>query len=429
MLVTFGRANGARRASSCAVVAECARPCLTRYARCITVALGVSLWLAASPDAGAQQPLNVRGTLVRQTLGGVQPVANTRVTLHRVNSRQAGAIDSIMSDVRGGFAFRVRDPDSTSMYLTSARYSGIAYFSPPAQAGQPNAPARIVVYDTTSADVRLQLQGRHFVVSAPSVSGVRSVIDVLEIENDTVLTRVPGAGNRATYSVLLPDGVRGVRESQGEIGDGAVESRNGRAELFAPLSPGLRQLVLTYELAPDVFPLAIPLERSVAVLEVLLEEPGATADGAGLADKGSVVVDGKTFRRYLGASTSANAVLTLGVAAGSGRTATPAWLLPLGLTLVTLGALLAFARRQPGSRSRAIDEHRARPESPRTASMPAASGRLDSATRLACRVAAVDATLDGTPAPNDAARRDLQQYRALMKGELVRVLAERTTPR
>ncbi|MBK6842185.1 MAG: hypothetical protein IPG88_07765 [Gemmatimonadetes bacterium] len=359
-------------------------------ARAVARAVGAGVLALVATVGGArrvqaQAPLSVRGSVVRQTLDGTRVVSRELVTLHRVNSREAGPIDSMTTDAKGTFAFRVASPDSLSMYLASARYGGIAYFSQPMQAGQvAGGPSEIVVYDTTSADVRLQLQGRHLVVSSPNADGVRSVIDVLEIENDTVVTRVAGAGNRATYSLLLPDGARNVRASQGEMSDGAVEVREGRADVYAPLSPGLRQLVLTYELPASVFPVSVPLERDVSVLEVLLEEPGATAEGGGLKSQGGVTVDGKTFTRYLGQSAPATAVVTLGVAKGIGGTSVPTWVLPLVLSLVTLGVILVVARRAPAlaraiARARGVANHRGgrRAESLDGADAGAGDGRID----------------------------------------------------
>jgi len=398
---------------------------------------GVLLLLAglvpAHGTARAQAPLAVEGTLEKQSVAGSRTVARERVTLHRVNARDAGPIDSVLTDAQGRFRFRVVVPDTQSMYLVSARYGGIAYFSQPLQVGPPVSQAEILVYDTTSVDVPLQLQGRHFVVSAPSAEGARSVIDVLEISNDTILTRVPGSANRPTYSLLLPGGARNVRATQGDISDGAVEVRNGRAEIFSPLAPGLRQLVLTYELPAEVFPLAIPLEAPVAVLEVLLEEPGADAATPGLVNQGGVTVDGKTFTRFLGAST-ANAVLTLTGATGGPGSSVPPWVLPLVLTLITVGAILVLARRRPAAvpaRPAPLDAMRtagARPVAPVGGH---GGGRVeavavDAATRLAYDVAAVDALLERDPPVPVAARPGLDAYRGRLAQELRDVLAPRT---
>lgn len=421
------------------------------FARCTGIAaLGALAAIAASPGpASAQGPLSVKGRVVRQTLDGLRIVAREQVTLHRVNSREAGPIDSIVTDASGAFAFKVATPDSLSMYLASARYGGIAYFSSPTQPGQPaGAPSEIVVYDTTSGNVRLQLQGRHLVVSSPNADGVRAVIDVLEIENDTVLTRVAGAANRPTYSLLLPAGATNVRASQGELSDGAVEVRSGRADIFAPLSPGLRQLVLTYDLPASAFPVSVPLEREVTVLEVLLEEPGATADGGGLKSQGGVSVDGKNFTRYLGQSAPASAVVTLRAAGGIGGTSVPTWVLPLVLTLVTLGVILVVARR-PGARTasavgghargagrgdaRPADVVRATDAQQANAATRSRSrvrsGDEDEVLVLARHVASVDALLERDPAPSGSIREELQDYRNTKKAELVDALARRTPVR
>lgn len=406
--------------------------------------------IAVGPrDAVAQGPLSVKGKVVRQTLDGLRVVAREQVTLHRVNSREAGPIDSIVTDASGAFAFRVATPDSLSMYLASARYGGIAYFSSPMQAGQPaGGPSEIVVYDTTSGDVRLQLQGRHLVVSSPNADGVRAVIDVLEIENDTVLTRVAGAANRPTYSLLLPEGATNVRASQGELTDGAVEVRSGRADIFAPLSPGLRQLVLTYDLPASAFPVSVPLERAVTVLEVLLEEPGASAEGGGLKSQGGVSVDGKNFTRYLGQSAPASAVVTLRGAGGIGGTSVPTWVLPLALTLATLGVILVVARRpaapvapgagrpvstggsditMPSSLARSTHAQQASAGATSRAALSAPDGA--DVLVLARHIASVDALLARDPAPSGVIREELQGYRNAKKTELVDALARRTPVR
>ncbi|MCC6774370.1 MAG: hypothetical protein IT360_24510 [Gemmatimonadaceae bacterium] len=422
-----------------------------------TVALAVAVACLSKGVAHAQAPLAVKGTVVRETLDGSRAVVGEQVTLHRVNSRDAGPVDSMRTDARGAFAFRVAVPDTLSMYLVSARFGGIAYFSQPVQGDSPGATALVTVFDTTSADLRLQLQGRHVVVSSPNADGLRSVIDVLEIANDTILTRVPGPTNRPTFSLLLPDGAESVRATQGDISNEAVEVRDGRAELFAPLSPGLRQLVLTYNLRDGAFPVAMPLERPVTVLEVLLEEPGATATSPGLVSQGPVTVDGKTFSRFLGEAAAANAVLTLTGARRGIGSSMPPWMLPLVLTLVTLGAILVLARARSGrpQARRVPDARTAAPAgkmavasitpwtpTPSTG-VPVApepigesrDGRAlttapnDAALHMAHRLAAVDALLERVPRQPDAVRVELSAYRARLKDELVGVLARGTVDR
>lgn len=434
---------------------------------------------AQAPGAVPTGPLLVRGTVVRQTIGGTRPVPREQVTLHRVNAQEAGAIDSLVTDGSGAFSFRVAAPEAQSMYLASARYAGIAYFSSPMQPGAPaNAPSEIIVFDTTSADVRLQLQGRHVVVSAPDANGVRSVIDVLEISNDTVVTRVAGMANRPTFSLLLPEQALEVTASQGDLSEGAVEFRGGRADIFLPLAPGLRQVVLTYKLPAEAYPVAIPLERTVSVLEVLLEEKGATAEGGGLVNKGGVSVDGKAFERYLGQNAAASAVVTLRAPGGIRGTSLPAWAVPVALGVLTLGAIILLARRQPAgatsagatragsaaggasaadamaagtaartprvtppvgvaptrSPGKANDPMQATVALPiaeaatgasRVTAAPAEHPR-DAVTTLARQVAAVDVLLEQGTTATAAARAELLAYRESLRQDLVAALARRT---
>ena len=56
------------------------------------------------------------------------PVPGVRVVLHRVGEAEQGPVDSIASGPDGGFRFTlVRD--TSVLYLLSARYHGIEYFS------------------------------------------------------------------------------------------------------------------------------------------------------------------------------------------------------------------------------------------------------------------------------------------------------------
>ena len=81
------------------------------------------------------------------------------------------------------------------MYFASSTHSGVAYFTaplPPRDATGDDA--EITVFDTTSAPVRIQTRGRHLVVSASSVDGRRTLVEVFELSNDT---HGDGGGRRA----------------------------------------------------------------------------------------------------------------------------------------------------------------------------------------------------------------------------------------
>ena len=57
------------------------------------------------------------------------PAARTNVVLHRIGRDVQGPIDSTLSDSRGAFHFRF-SADTSAIFLLSARFAGIEYFSP-----------------------------------------------------------------------------------------------------------------------------------------------------------------------------------------------------------------------------------------------------------------------------------------------------------
>ncbi|MCC6774205.1 MAG: hypothetical protein IT360_23675, partial [Gemmatimonadaceae bacterium] len=183
-----------------------------------------------------------------------------------------------------------------------------------------------------------------------------------------------------------------------------------------------------------------------------------------------------TFSRFLGEAATANTVLTLSGARRGIGASVPPWTLPLVLTLVTLGAILVLARGRSGPplargltamRSATRSATRSAPRiAPRTAALsgdgaatpirqwtpappivaPVApdvhagngdsrdgqetlSTPSDAALRVAYRLAAVDALLEGTPWQPDAVRGGLSAYRARLKDELVDVLAREVVGR
>lgn len=59
------------------------------------------------------------------------PLANTIVVLHRITRTSGGPVDSTRTNARGRYRFELRraDVDSTGIYLVSAWFDSLAYFS------------------------------------------------------------------------------------------------------------------------------------------------------------------------------------------------------------------------------------------------------------------------------------------------------------
>ena len=240
------------------------------------------------------------------------PVPDIWVTLHRVGSDHAAPLDSVRSDRQGRYAFSYRRKgDRSAIYFASARYGGIAYFTPPLHHELVKGEeAEIAVYDTTSAELPIGVRGHHIVVSAVDANATRSVTEVYELANDTSVTRIASGSDAAgaVWVTALPEEASGFRVSQGDIPSSGVEFTRGRVAVFAPLAPGLAQVAFTYNLPAKAFPLRIPVLTPTQILEVLVEEEKGLVTGARLKEQDRVVVERRSFRRFLAADVPTNEV-------------------------------------------------------------------------------------------------------------------------
>ncbi|MEP7346545.1 MAG: hypothetical protein ABI877_14840 [Gemmatimonadaceae bacterium] len=213
----------------------------------------------------------------------------------------------------GSFRLSYR-PVADMLYLLSVRYAGIGYFSAPLGGSDDvaaDAPAEIVVYDTSSIARTAALRGRHIIVSAPDDAAQRAIVEVFELANDSSVTLISATEASPVWRLHLPAGALKPRVGEGEFAAEAVQFSGGEVQLFAPLPPGLKQLVVSYELPSTAFPLSMPMERASTVLEVLLEEATGRADGARLKAQPAVTVGGRTFQRSLAQDVDSTAVVVI----------------------------------------------------------------------------------------------------------------------
>jgi hypothetical protein len=238
-----------------------------------------------------------------------------------------------------------RSGASDAIYFTSSSYGGVAYISKPLQNGETDGDAaEIDVFDTTSRTVPITVRGRHLILSAPQVGGERGVTEVFDLSNDSSVTRI-AAGEEprgAVWSAILPAGAHNPAVVQGDLPANGVKFVDGRALVYSPMAPGMKQIVYNYTLAGDGFPMALPLGNAASVLEILVEEPGVAVQGARLHEVRPVTVQGRSFRRYLASDAPANAVVT--ISAPKLNAPINVWYVA-GLTIVIGGAMtVALAR-------------------------------------------------------------------------------------
>lgn len=368
----------------------------------------VAVLLAGASRATAQGSLDLAGRVERVTARGPIAMSGVDVTLHRIGTTSAGPVDTARADARGRFRFRVANADTGAMYLATATHGGLAYFAAPARAGVPVTDAVIELFDTTSAPVPIHVTGRHLVVSAPDADGRRSIVEVYELQNDTVVTRI-GTRDRPAFVAALPRDAADPTASQGDFtGEAVVRVPQGLA-VVAPISPGLRQLAFNYRLPATAFPFALDLADSASVVEVLLEEPTGQVVAEGMTAMGAVTSEGRSFVRFLGRNVPAGRRLEVRVPpVPQGAAVSWPWLALLGVA--ALGAI-AWAMR------------------PRRAGTPVARSvppAVDRAAELRAAIDGVTATLESPDtAPSSLA--SLRAYRAQLEQELT-ALAPRSGP-
>lgn len=363
-----------------------------------------------SPDSLAA-PRTVSGRVVRPISGRLaepRPVAGVQVVLHRVGTDGAGPLDSVRTGRDGGYTFHYRQSGAAeAMYIVSAEHDGVAYFATPLQ--EPvvmGDEAEIVVFDTTSTPLPITVQARHVVVST-ALEGERQVLEIYELSNDSLLTVVPGASERAVWTAIVPASAHdfAVPADLG-IAQSALQLVDGRVMLFAPFTPGLRQLAFSYRIPVDSFPLRLPMERVTAALEVMLEEPTASASAPGLAEADPATVEERTFRRFVASDVPANGVLVIDAPIPPPDSRA----LPIAITVTAVGVVMLLVLARSFNRR---------------GTAPARDGatmRIDSAV-LERRIAALDAAFARLPSPTDEARAAYQAQRAALVAERDAALA------
>jgi hypothetical protein len=322
---------------------------MTERGRAIVLSLSVlsvvSVLSVASLSAQAR-PTTAAGQVVLPHASDTIPVPGARVILHQVGRATQGPIDSAVADRTGRFRFRF-NADSSAVYLVSARYGGIEYFSPPVQTNPARADTavRLVVYDTSST-APVAVEARHIVVPRPDSDGSRSALDLIVLRNNGMVTRVSPDSTRPSWSMRLPVGTGGMEVGESDVSRDAVLRAGDTVKVVAPLAPGQKQLSIEYAVTPTRGRIEFPVGGGGAPVNVLVEERDVRVSGGTLALADSQVIEGRSFRRWSGRVPAGGSVVLL---IGGGRTAS--WRVLAGLVgavaLVLALAAWRLLRRRP----------------------------------------------------------------------------------
>lgn len=356
-----------------------------------------------APSLHAQQPVLTAGRVVRVRGPDTLGLPGARVVLHRVGRSVQGPVDSTIAGPHGEFRFRFR-PDSAAVYLLSSGYAGLEYFSTPvhAEPSRPDTGLLLIVSDTSST-APLRVASRHIVIGKPGKDGVRSALEIVVLENDGPEARVPAGLDGPVWGARLPAGVVNFQIGQADVSPDAIVLRHDSLVLLAPVAPGEKQLLYTYQLPAQPGPVRLPVGDSVGAMNVMLEEFDRRVAGSGITKADSQRIEGRVFQQWTGPA-APGSVITIDFPGGSSR-----WLLPLlvgavGVALLVTAILAVRRRPATGGGTGAPDliEQIARLDARyqgREPEMPAAEWAAYQGERARLKQALATELADRTPAP------------------------------
>jgi len=265
-----------------------------------SLALSLCPFFFLSAPAAAQE--EVVPLLNGEVRIGSEPMDAGVVVLHQVSAEESGEIDSVQVNPDGTFQFRLPHvPDHETrpeIFFASVEYRGLMYFGPAVtEAFQLDSLYSIQAYDTLSVPpggAEIPVTSRNVFLEQNAEGWTATDVFLL----------MPG-GERTLYSpdegivwaYPLPPSASGFQMGQSDMAPDAVRFSDGRMEVYAPLPPGERYLMVRYRISEANF--EIPLPGRTDRIELLLREPAPEAEFPPLTLVESVELEpGNVFRRY-----------------------------------------------------------------------------------------------------------------------------------
>ncbi len=183
------------------------------------------------------------------------------------------------------------------------RHDGIEYFSAPVATnpGRPDTAVVIIVADTSSS-AAVTARERTLLISGADETGSRTVVDWIVLQNSGERTRV-SRGKQPSWGGLLPSAAQNVQLADAALSQfsaEAVEFRGDSVLVFAPISPGQKELILQYHIPGAARRFSAPTAPGTDSVFVLLEDPGARVVTAGFVASATQQMSGRAFRRWTG---------------------------------------------------------------------------------------------------------------------------------
>jgi hypothetical protein len=285
------------------------------------------------------------------------PVPGAWVVLHYVGASGGAPIDSVLSNSRGRYRLPLSQVDTTGVYVVSAWYDSLAYFSLPLNVvGRPAVHVEdIVVYPTTIDAPPIRLARRLLTVARPDggAAGSREVLEIIEIENTGYTTRVTRDTLRPTWAGRVPAGVADLRAGQGDMSPEAIVFRGDSVQILGPIPPGpAKQASYGYALAYGTRVLTIPIDQETVEVNLLVEDTTAVVTAPDIEALGVQEIEQRLFAAYRAGPLKPGDEVTITLPRGPLRAQAALPYLIAALAMVMVAGLVWALRRKPVSGTR-----------------------------------------------------------------------------
>jgi hypothetical protein len=278
------------------------------------------------------------------------PLPGAWVVLHWVTREGGGPVDSVRTDARGRYRMLLRNPDSAGIYVVSASYDSLAYFSLPLNvAGRPAAHVEDIVTFLTAVDgPPIRLARRLATVAAAGEDGTREILEILELENTGLTTRITRDTLVPTWAGRVPERAGQFRGGQGDVSPEAMVFRNDSVIVLGAIPPGpVKQLSYAYSLPAGTRALVIPIDQPTVEVNLLVEDTAAAVTARQLESLGVQEIEGRRFAAYRAGPLATGDRVEIQLPAAAFRAQT---VLPYIVALLAAGMVAALVwalRRKP----------------------------------------------------------------------------------
>ena len=294
----------------------------------------------------------------RVLLGGLDsvPLRGNWAVLHRVTRESAGPIDSVRTDATGRYRMQLPRPraaaDSGAAYVVSTQYDSLAYFSLPLNVMGRTAVRveDLVVYKASKGTPTIELARRLVTIGLPGTDGTREVLEILELQNSGVSTRITDDTLVPTWSGAIPPSAIQFQAGQGDISPEAMKRVGDRVFVLGAIPPGqVKQLTYGYTLPAGGGRLPIPIDQPTRDVNLLIEDTVAAVEAPGVESLGVQQIEQRRFAAYRAGPLAPGDRVTVGLPRGAFR---PQMLVPyvVGVLGVAMLAALVWAlKRKPSA--------------------------------------------------------------------------------